>query len=291
MVPVNKVAGCVVLYHPNSTLLSNINSYYNSVRDLIVVDNSPTSNTSLLNDLYNLFPNAVYLFLNRNAGIAAALNIGCKIAIEQGYGWLLTMDQDSSFKDDQLSKMINSVPIITSKFPDVGIITPHHVLHNQHVPTASTKYTVRNIAMTSGNLLNLSAYKKCGPFNEKLFMDFVDYEYCLRLRKNNYKIIQDNSIHLNHTLGNYKIKKFFNRKIGVSNHNSLRRYYMTRNSLYVAFKYFSEDKKFFILALWNLVIWNPFIILSFERSKLSKLKSIYKGVYHFVINKYGKAVE
>jgi rhamnosyltransferase len=289
MVPFNKIAGCVVLYHPNSTVLSNIDSYYNNIDYLIVVDNSTTSDTSLINELNSFFPNTVYLFLNQNAGIAAALNIACKIAVEKGYNWLLTMDQDSNFKDNQLSEMISNIPIITSQFPDVGIITPQHVLHEQHIPKVSAKYTVRNIAMTSGNLLNLYAFKECGPFNEKLFMDFVDYEYCLRLRKSNYKIIQDNAIHLNHSLGNYKIRKFFKQKIG--NHNAQRRYYMTRNSLYVAFKYLRQDRNFFLLALWNIVFWSPFIIVSFEKNKLSKLKSIYKGVYHFAVSKYGKVVD
>lgn len=284
----NKVAAGVVLYHPDTNIFTNISSYYNSVDKLIVIDNSETADTSLQNNLHKLFPDVEYRFLNRNAGIAAALNIACKIAIQDGYNWLLTMDQDSSFIDDHLSTMIAHIPFVLSGFQNVGIISPFHVLHEHDAVKSTDPYTVRNITMTSGNLLNLSAYAEAGPFDEKLFMDFVDYEYCLRLRKNNYKIIQDNSVYLKHSLGDFKIKKIFSQNIGVSNHNSLRRYYMTRNSLYVAFKYFGVDKTFFLHMLKNIFFWDPFIILGYEKDKLAKLKSVYKGILHFLSHKYGK---
>jgi rhamnosyltransferase len=286
----NKVAAGVVVYHPDSDVLTNIDTYYNSVDKLIVIDNSETSDTTFQNDLRKLFPDAVYLHLNRNAGIAAALNIACEIAIKEGYKWILTMDQDSSFDMDELTKMIAGIPLIEALFKKVGIITPYHVLHNDDVTKTTEQYTVKNIVMASGNLLNLTAYTAIGPFEEKLFMDYADYEYCLRLRKNKYQIIQDNFVKLKHSLGNYAIKKMFGVSFGVSNHNSVRRYYMIRNSLYVSFKYFPFDKLFFLHTIKNTFLLHPFLILSFEKDKWAKMKSIRKGVLHFLSGKYGKTV-
>lgn len=286
----NKIAAGVVFYHPDANVISNISTYYSSVDYLVIIDNSETRNKDLENEIQKHFPAAIYRFLNKNAGIAAALNIACDLAITNNCNWILTMDQDSSFRPGELTQMIEGIPVARALFKNIGIISPFHVLHTAHSIKAAEHYTVKNIVMTSGNLLNLFAYAATGPFEEKLFMDYVDYEYCLRLRKNNYKILQDNFVYLKHALGDFKIKKIFSQNIGVSNHNSLRRYYMTRNSLFVGFKYFKTDKLFFFHTLKNLLFWDPFIILSYEKDKLAKLKSVYKGILHFFCGRYGKAV-
>jgi rhamnosyltransferase len=288
MLPISKVAAGVVLYHPDTNVISNIGTYYNSVDYLIVIDNSEKDNGYIKNEIQKLFPGVIYRSLNRNAGIAAALNIACSIATENNCNWILTMDQDSSFKPAELKQMIDGIPVVQRLFENIGIISPFHVLYEDHEVKAGEQYTVKNIVMTSGNLLNLSAYAVTGPFEEKLFMDFVDYEYCLRLKRNKFKIIQDNFVHLKHSLGDFKIKKIFSQKIGVSNHNFVRRYYMTRNSLYVGFKYFRYDKKFFFNMLKNIFFWDPLIIIRYEKDKLAKLKAVCKGIFHFVFNKFGR---
>ncbi len=286
----NNIAAGVVLYHPQPSFLSNISTYYSDIDKLIVIDNSETQDPLILKNLQSLFPDVEYRYLNRNAGIAAALNIACNIAIPYNCNWILTMDQDSSFIDNQFSQMVARISGVVSQFKKIGIISPFHVLHEHDLPKKTEQYTVKNIAMTSGNLLNVDAYTRTGPFEEKLFMDYVDYEYCLRLRKNKFLIIQDNLVLLKHSLGDFAIKKIFRQKIGVSNHNSLRRYYMTRNSIYVGFKYFAVDKRFFFHMLKNIFFWDPFIIVTYEKDKLAKLKAVYKGILHFVFNKFGKVI-
>lgn len=285
-----KVAAGVVFYHPDLyAVITNISSYYKSVDYLIVIDNSEKDNTVVKNEVQKHFPDVIYKSLNQNTGIAAALNIACDIALEEKCDWILTMDQDSSFKPNELAQMIKCLREAEQNFKNIGIISPFHMLYDSHKVKAAEHYTEKKILMTSGNLLNLNAHIEIGPFEEKLFMDFIDYEYCLRLRKHGYKIIQDNLVQLKHSLGNFEIKKIFSQKIGISNHNSLRRYYITRNSLYVGFKYFKLDKKFFFHTLKNVLFWDPFIIISYEKNKLAKLKALYKGILHFVFNKYGKA--
>lgn len=290
MLPLPKVAAVVVLYHPGYDVISNINTYYQSINHVIITDNSEKDNEIIKHEIEQKFPNVTYLSLRRNTGIAAALNIACELAIQDNCDWILTMDQDSSFKPGELTEMIKGIPAAQAIFKNIAILSPFHVLHKEHSTKSPKQYSVKNIVMTSGNLLNLSAYARIGPFEEKLFLDFVDYEYCLRIRKNNYKIIQNNFVHLKHSLGTFKIKKLFNLKISVTNHNSVRRYYISRNSLYVGFKYFDTDKIFFFHMLKNILFRDPFVILLYEKNKFQKMKSFYKGIYHFVVNKFGKAV-
>lgn len=282
-----KIAACVVLYNPSLQVINNIQSYYPFVNCLIAVDNSERKNAAIEQALKNSFGEVIYKFLNTNLGIAAALNIACNTAIEKGFDWILTMDQDSSFVNNDLSKMMTDIDTIEAQYNKVGIITPYHVLAEGYTEDLKEDFTVRKIAMTSGNLLNLKAYQAAGAFEEKLFMDLVDYEYCLRLRKNNYTIIQDNKAKLKHSLGNFSIRHFFGKKLGISNHNYQRRYYMTRNSLIVGTKHYKVDKKFFYNVLLNLIL-DPFLILFYEDNKLAKLKSIWKGIVHFLAGKSGK---
>ncbi len=144
--------------------------------------------------------------------------------------------------------------------------------------------------MTSGKLLNLKVHRIVSGFEEKFFIDYVDHEYCLRLRKNHFKIIRNNEILLNHSLGTFEVRIFFGKKIGISNHNYIRRYYIARNGLYTVKKYFSFDTPFCFKIIEN-IIYDFVRILLFEKEKYLKMKTVANGIYHFIINRYGKYEE
>ena len=98
--------------------------------------------------------------------------------------------------------------------------------------------------MTSGNLLNLVAFKKTGKFNEKYFIDYVDHEYCFRLQRKGFCIKIFKGSVLLHKLGNMEIKKFSGSTVCFTNHNYIRRYYMTRNRLDLAYNYLFSFPEF-----------------------------------------------
>ncbi len=77
-------------------------------------------------------------------------------------------------------------------------------------------------------------------------------------------------------------KKILGKKIVYTNHNYLRRYYITRNRLYTIKKYFFIDINFTISKLNALLIdWIKIIL--FENDKKLKSKMIILGIYHFII--------
>ena len=55
--------------------------------------------------------------------------------------------------------------------------------------------------ITSGSLINTSIFSEIGGYNEKLFIDEVDHEYCYRIKMLGYSVLQLENILLNHTLG------------------------------------------------------------------------------------------
>lgn len=294
-----KIAGCVIFFNPAESVIENLITYVRELDLFIVVDNSPIENVALSETIKKLFSNVSYHWLRSNEGIAKALNVACSIAIDHGCEWLLTMDQDSSFNAGGVVDMITRIDEVNRIFPGIGIISASHKIHDEaalKIYTADkgaglqgTKdYVELAVTMTSGNLLNLKAYEVAGPFADKLFIDHVDHEYCLRLRKYKYRIVQVNTIFLNHSLGSFEVRSFLGKKLKVSNHNYQRRYYMTRNGLYISKHYFSLDQKICLDILKNIFFFDMVKILFFEQKKLLKIKAVWMGIYHFIKNRYGR---
>jgi rhamnosyltransferase len=263
-------------------------SYYNQVNLIIVVENTDAPNTALIEALA-LHDKIVTIVNGINVGIATALNKGAREAIQRGYEFLLTMDQDS-FALPEMVDTLKECFLNNDKHP-LAIASPFHLTVEDEMPdpTARSFQDVMEVdaVWTSGNLLNLSAYKVAGPFEDDLFIDFVDYEYCLRLKRHGYRIVQSNRAILRHTIGNNltRINTFF-LPLYVSHHAPLRRYYITRNRFRVRKKY-NEFKAFCRTdrrRFWAELV----LILLFEKQKLEKFKMVLKGYYDYRCGITGK---
>jgi len=286
-----KIAATVILYNPKDDVFDNIESYIKGVDLLIVVDNSTQHNIKLIDKLKDSFTNILYINNNDNLGIATALNIACYKAIELDYDWILTMDQDSRFLD--FKSYIACLQKVSDK-QNLAIIAANTQWNakNHIVKEPSYDYEEKSIVITSANFLNLSIFKALGGFEEKLFIDMVDYDYCLKVNSQDYKIFYFKDVLVEHSLGDLiKRKNLFTRKIKEKiEHNPQRVYYITRNYLYISKVYGKKfPKKFnFIRSLNILFIHEVTKILIYEDQKLKKLYSKLVGLFHFIIGKYGK---
>lgn len=276
-----KIATLVILYQPDASLIESIPLYLGHTLEVILVDNSVHKNPDLVESLKGI-RRVTYLDNEGNKGMAAALNIGMNYAIGKGYNWILTMDQDSRFQSEMLGHFISFISQSDSR---IAIYTPYHLL-TEHMAGRAGFQEVHT-CMTSGNLLNISAYQNCGPFLEKLFIDYVDHEYCLRLRKAGYKIIQANDITLTHPLGKFRTASFFGKRVSISNHDAFRRYYISRNRIYLISKYLFFDTQFCLNAVINILLRDPFRILLFEDHKLQKCAATLKGIGDALTGRYG----
>jgi rhamnosyltransferase len=232
-----RVLAVVVLYFPEKEI-SKIIDFKGEVDDVMIIDNT-----------------------QNNIGVAAALNKALDRAIKENYDWLLTMDQDSVFEPGSL-KILREFAFTCKE--NIAIVSPFHFIKK---PLTKTSVEEVKITMTSGNLLRVSAAKTAGSFDEKLFIDSVDNEYCLRLRKNGFKIVRVNAAILHHQLG--KLGPF-----GIVTHPATRRYYITRNMLYVMSRYFPQ---LFLFGSKEL-IKSFVLILLVEDDKANKLRSMYRGM-------------
>jgi rhamnosyltransferase len=278
-----RVLGAVILFHPANGLLDNVKTYIDEVDELLVIDNSEPP--SPLGPALSQLSGKVNLLTNPgNLGIAKALNQTAGYGVDHGFSWVLTMDQDSKFEAGALARMKEYLAdcAITP-----GILTPFHCTPGGTKPPVDPPTKAVRITMTSGNLLNLQAFTRSGPFEEKLFIDSVDHEYCLRLRRNGFSVTRLNTAVLYHQLGQIKYHRILFFKIKTTNHPALRKYYMTRNRLYVMRKYIGFDLKFFARELKELItgLWTTIL---FEEHGAEKVRAMFLGAWHFAAGKYGK---
>jgi rhamnosyltransferase len=273
-----KIAGVVVLYNPDKNVLNNINSYLKFLDCLYIFDNSDNSNGSLFDD-----KTIQYKFYGDNKGIAKPLNDGCELAIKDKYKWILTMDQDTFIPSDAFEEMIKYIKENdTSKD---GIVTVWHESNlDVEKPKESVDYPLTE--MTSGNLVNLDIYKKVGKFREDFFIDGVDIEYCLRLKKNKYRVVRLNDVSIEHHLGDVTYHKFLGKTYMCTNHSALRNYYMQRNYRYIN-KEYKEIAPDYCDMLIHIKL-RLFKIIMFEKDKINKIKAIFKGIKDFKKGVVGK---
>ena len=169
----------------------------------------------------------------------------------------------------------------------IGIISPVQRYSSAQKKTDSSNIDQVLEVMTSGNLLNLRAYEQVGPFLDKLFIDYVDVEYCLRLNVNSYKVILVNHAELVHRLGSTEVYRWCGITFPTTNHPPLRRYYIARNRLYVFARYKKYYPEYCRSIIKTQVIDMVKIIIS-ENEKWPKISMSIKGFIDFARGRYGK---
>ena len=277
-----KLASVVVFYNPTDDNISNLNNFKNSVDVIYVIDNSEDDIIRIKDD-----KKIKYIKLNENVGIAKALNIGANKAIEEGYKWLLTLDQDSKITDEIIKKMI--VFIENNNQLNIGLISPYHDIKSKESVLDIECEEMLEV-MTSGNIINLDAYQKIGGFKDWLFIDCVDTEYGMNLNKHGYMVLRLNRIVMEHNLGNLETHILFGKEYPCYNHNPIRRYYIVRNTLHInnMYKDLYGDYCNHLIRIQKGQVKR---IIAFEKDKYNKLKMMYKGYKDYKKGIKGKLID
>ena len=264
----------IVLFNPEiPSLIDNINVILHQVNEIVLIDNA-SLNIEQINLALCGYPN-VYILRNvMNLGIAKALNQIFEWASQKGYSWVLTLDQDSFCS-----------PILVREYKKyidegVGIISP--IIHDntdEYALLAKIEEEITSIdeCITSGSLTSVTIWDKVGKFNELLFIDFVDFDFCIRVRLQGYKILRVNNTYINHQLGSkYKLIRLpFGMNLKIYNHSVERNYFYVRNNIYYIRKYWKHINKTYHIL--RLIHWEVRKII-FEPQKIQMIKSIIHAI-------------
>ena len=243
-----QVCAGIVLFNPNlDRLAQNVEAISLQVGLVLCFDNG-SRNVEDVMKLLSRFSNVRVIEGGNNLGIPVALNRMAKVAKESGFSWFVSLDQDSVCPGDMVEKLMSF-----QNFEHIGVICPRFV-DSRRPQEESPKGVWCDVedCITSGMLMRLDVFDCIGGMDEELFIGFVDDEYCYRLKLSGYRIVQVNTVVLDHELGDItpsrlaglwlmlggllhskKVKALsYKRKV-----NPMRVYYGTRNAIYLEKKY------------------------------------------------------
>lgn len=265
------IAGIVTFNPDVNRLKKNIEAIIYQVKAVVIVDN----NSSNIKDIELLsYRNLIIIKNDSNKGIAFALNQMLEWADKKGFGWVITLDQDSVCPPDYISTAQHYMKA------QIGQIVPVLFESNsktyQYLGDKPNGKTVQYVSksITSASITNVKVWKEIRGFDNDLFIDYVDYDYAIRLRLAGYKILRLNAVFLDHQIGNSVNQKIGIINVRVSNHSSFRKYYICRNIIIFIRRYRINSKPIQeLMRLFKVV----FFTILFEDKKKEKLRSIKKG--------------
>jgi len=286
------ICAVVVTYFPPPDFPENLQALASQVSAILLIDNA-SAEASYCRITAVAAKLGVTVRRNPvNEGIAAALNTALSFAREHGYEWIATFDQDSLASPDMMERMVE----LLGSYEDtarLALITPVHKARHLGVSYSGSHCLARGsnwrrlaIAMTSGNLVNVNTAISLGGFDSGFFIDYVDNDFCLRLRRNGYHVVEASTAVLWHSLGTTTVHRFLWKRLRTTNHPPTRRYYITRNRLISWKRHWRFDARW---ALWDMkkFLQSCAYILLFEEQKSAKLVAVAHGLWDGVRNVHG----
>lgn len=275
-----KLAAVIVVYKPDLNLLKkNILTLIGDVDHLLLYRNSEIN----IEDLGLSTDKISFLGSGVNVGISGALNAAITWAENSNsFTHLLTLDQDSHFRTGDLEKFKKL--IISEQARNIGIFCPN-IDNRGSLLIDSTKPSVdMPDSITSGSIFPMTTFKMCGNFDDKLFIDAVDYEYCYRIStKHGLKTVIYPSIVLNHEVG-YPTRIRFG--LTTDNYSAFRTYYIVRNQIIIWKRYPHLFQAHYKKTLVKIhIVYRLAKVIIGETDKISKLKSIGLGIIHGLVKK------
>lgn len=264
------ILGIVILFNPDiDDAIKNISQYIEYIDKLIVWDNSPVKQTrEYIRTRIAKIPKTVYMTQGKNVGISIALNASVQILKEEGYDYLLTMDQDSywinflKYKETCLSINKSNIggfsPNINGAFKDNEIATIDH----------------RTI--TSGSLIPKHTYIVIGNYNDRFFVDGIDVEFRCRLEKNNYNFLRINAAILKQKYGENIIRKPWG--YPAPEYPSFRLYGILYSHIWIMRHYKLSIKVIYIIIVIYILQYT-FDVVFYQSNKIEKISAICKGIW------------
>ncbi|HHQ4768023.1 TPA: hypothetical protein ACSP3S_004218, partial [Aeromonas veronii] len=149
-------------------------------------------------------------------------------------------------------------------------------------PEGKESLIAADYIITSGSLFSKQVWELVGEFDDSLFIDYVDIEWCLRGKAKGIQIYGEPRCIMTHTLGDEPIR-LLGRKLPV--HSPVRHYYFFRNCISLLRRdYISSGFK--VREFCFLPI--RFLVYSlFTKNKLSHITKMSKGLLDGVLSKSG----
>jgi rhamnosyltransferase len=279
-----KLAAVVTTFNAGDAILPNLVRIAGQVMVVIVVDDS--GNLFPTNDLdFAEIDNAVVLRNEGNLGIAAALNRGVAKAAALGCEWVITLDDDTVISPTYVDDIYDFVQ--NGEQVSLGLISLRRSGGAPYASNEENGFVFKRTLITSGCLFKISTFRDVGGFDESLFIDLVDFDFCTKLRKLGRTNVLLNKVGMDHRVGNSRTVRLLSQEIVIYSHSPFRLYYQMRNVFSFARKHLPFDP---LLCLYLLldVFRLPLKTLFFEKQKSARFYYLAIGLLDGLLCRQGR---
>jgi rhamnosyltransferase len=260
------------------------------LNEIVVVDNA--SSDGSVEMLATRYPEVKVLRLPTNSGVGGAYAAGLNYtALVKRHRWTWLLDDDSVPSHDGLQNLLSGLRHLAEGTAEPAVLAPVcvHLKTSVSVPgmlwrdgrlvpefqNRNEPLTFVDCVISSGSLIQRDAVAAVGLPRADFFMDFVDFEYCLRMRRHGFRIAMVRDSILEHEVGTVTTINVLGWKKVWADHAPWREYYMARNETFTMWQY---DPRFITkgFVLYRLARHSLGIFL-FGKQKWACLSKQYLG--------------
>lgn len=238
-------------------------------------------------ELEKIYDNIHIIISESNLGISTAFNKAVHQAENLKSDFIFLFDQDSKISNEFKYKMHEIYDSIAAT--GLKLILGANYSNSESdislLIDSSNKYVSQYAIISSGSMMRLEDYLRIGGYNEFLFIDYCDIDFCFRARVLGFKIFITTESLMYHDIGSYievDLKMF---KLRYTEHSELRVMYMFRNAVLLSKRYFFVYPNWVLLNLFKR-IKSLILILLVDKKRVKKIRAVIKGIIEGIFNKY-----
>lgn len=283
-----KIFAVIVTYYPVlNALLQLVKVLQAGGAQVIVADNTPNGGLPTLEG-------CIAINMGGNTGIAKAQNVAIQRARVESADVVVFFDQDSTVEPDLVWRLAASLNIASPGLigpvyfeEKQGFECPNYVLNKWGYPrkvlaNGRTEAYPVDVRISSGSAVTAITFSVVGLFDEGLFLDYVDIEWCLRARACGVPIRINPALSMMHTIGNNAIQIG---PIKVWVDGPVRTYYRMRNSL-LLLRYSGVPKLFAFKEIAAELVHQTLQLIIAEK-RADRFGELISGFWHGVIGRKG----
>jgi GT2 family glycosyltransferase len=263
---------------------------------LVVVDNA--SSDGSLEEISRLCPQAALISNGENLGVSGGHNVGILHCLEQGFDYILFLNNDTVVSQDFLDRLVESADERT-------MVAPKTYLHGQPgllddtvgdfdwrrgvwrgwlygKPEPPGFERPREVSMASLCCLLVPAavFRDAGLMDERFFMYYEDFDFVARAKAAGYRLRLNPAAVIHH------------RKAASSGgvESPFKVYYASRNRLYLMRKH-SSRPRFALFLVYFLATRVGYFVSYLARGQGRQLRAMLMGIADFFRGRLGRTRE
>lgn len=289
----------IVCYFPDFDKLSKlINALRDSVDRVVILDNGGVSAKQIF--ALNSEDKVFIVKMPGNVGLGSAFNHGFQLASEARIEYVLTFDQDSS-PTSQYPREILREYLRIKKMDDSAVAVGPTIIDDRDPSIiysfAKKNAYVRNdygylransedaipvlVMVQSGMIIPVKTWADICKFDDQLFIEFVDTDWCYRINHAGFSIYGTRLVSMRHEISDKAPYKVFG--FSLLTYSPIRRYYFFRNVVYLLKQdYVPLSHKFrLITGMLNRLV--AIVLLDKYKGKafFEALRGLWNGIVRF----------